>query len=151
MNHAGGMIGNLQKPRALRADETLADRMRSVGNNRRQQAIAIALDQDSAVRLADSAERPSNVAGSRHRAPREARGRGTCRAGRRDARIASDMPNEARQAWVMLWGLPANGRLLLVHRIKNARSRRMSQRDTLHTLRESEVVSAWALTSSDLG
>ena len=64
MNHAGGMIGHLQKPRALRADETLADRMRSVGNNRRQQAIAIGLDQDSAVRLADSAERPSSVAGS---------------------------------------------------------------------------------------
>ena len=64
MNHAGGMIGNLQKPRALRADETLADRMRSVGNNRGQLAIAIGLDQDSAVRLADSAERATNVEGA---------------------------------------------------------------------------------------
>ena len=64
MNHAGGVIGNLQKPRALRADETLADRMCSVGNNRRQHAIAIGLDQDSAVRLADSAERPTNVEGA---------------------------------------------------------------------------------------
>jgi len=55
----------LEKPSALRTDETLADRMRSVGNNRGQQAIAIGLDQDSAVRLADSAERPTNVEGAR--------------------------------------------------------------------------------------